>query len=116
MANFREIHFVLQKRGNPQNKHFGVQKTCTEWCETMDDWITARFPTIFPEIYWVNTLQRTEKCQIHGNFFDKEMESLDDHGCSKNEMLLMKKVDLLELPIQTQDHTSLCRAQGKIVW
>ena len=25
-------------------------------------------------------------------------------------------MDLLELLIQTQDHTSLCRAQGKIVW
>ena len=25
-------------------------------------------------------------------------------------------MDLLELSVQTQDHASLCRAQGKIVW
>ena len=41
---------------------------------------------------------------------DKEGENLEDHGCPKVQDLVGENLDLLELPIQTQDHTSLCRA------
>ena len=60
-----------------------------------------------------NFAKRTEKCKILGIFLDKELGNLEDHGCPKVEVLVDKKLGLLEVPYQTQDHTSLCRAKGK---
>ena len=50
MANLRDIHFVLQKSTNPQNKRFGAEETCTELCGTVDVWITMRFQTFVLEM------------------------------------------------------------------
>ena len=36
MVKFRDTHFVLEKRTNPQNKRFGAQETCSEMCGTVD--------------------------------------------------------------------------------
>ena len=50
MAKFRDTHFVLQKSKNPQNKLFGAQENCTEFCGTVDVWITVSFQKIFLEL------------------------------------------------------------------
>ena len=48
------------------------------------------------------------------------MENLDDHGCPKFRGNVDPKASedywIIELRIQTQDHSSLCSAQGEIVW
>ena len=60
----------------------------------------------------------TEKGKIFGNLMDEEVENFDNHDYPKNQYIddpkQMKKVDLFELPIQTQTHTSLCRPQSNI--
>ena len=61
MGKFRDARFVLQKSTNFQNKHFGVQETCTEWCEAVDVWSAVSFPTFFAQTYEVNTLQKERK-------------------------------------------------------
>ena len=67
----------------------------------------------------VKTLQKDKKkCKTLGNLIDKNRENLDDQGCPKHQELFdpkaEKNVVWLELPTETQDHTLLCRSQGKI--
>ena len=52
------------------------------------------------------------------SLIDEEMENLEDHGCPKIQQLAgsdKKNMGLLQLPILTQDYTSLCGAKSKIV-
>ena len=63
-----------------------------------------------------NFAKATEKRKLLGNLLDKQVENLDDHGCSKFKILWWGIVDMFELPIQTQEHTSLCRDQGQNFW
>ena len=53
----------------------------------------------------------TENASFFLNFLDKEVEDLDDHGCPKINRIVDLKADenffLLELPIETQAHTSM---------
>ena len=63
--------------------------------------------------------KKLEKCKTLGNLMDKGVENFEYHGypkVPKFKISLMKKFDLLKLPIQTQDHTPECRASGKVVW
>ena len=46
----QDTHFVLHDSTISQNSHFGVQKTCTECCETVAFCETVNFPTFFLEI------------------------------------------------------------------
>ena len=83
---FSDSRFRLQKSTKPQKKHFGVQETCTELCGTVDVWITVTFPTFYLETQSVNILQKKrEEGNIPGKLLDKVVESLDDHGCPKNQ-------------------------------
>ena len=43
----------------------------------------------------------------------KEVKNLENQGCPKVPDLLDEYVWILQLPIQAQDRTSLCRAQSK---
>ena len=90
MASFRDTHFVLQKCTNPQSKRFGVHKTCTELCGTVDVWNVVSLQTFILGLYRVNTLQAkgTEKCKILDNLLDKEVENFEDHGCPKDQDLV----------------------------
>ena len=44
----------------------------------------------------------TENCKILGSFLDKEVENLEDHGCSKVQDSLMKKCGYARV---THSHT-----------
>ena len=61
MARFSDTHFVPKKCTNPQSKRFGVHKTCTELCRTLNVWIIVSLQTFFLELYRVNTLQSEQK-------------------------------------------------------
>ena len=61
MVKFRDTHSVLQKSTNPQNKRFGAQETCMEFCGTVDVWITVSLQTFFLELERVNTLEKEQK-------------------------------------------------------
>ena len=43
MGVLRDTLFVLQKSENPQNKHSGIQESCTDLCGAVDVLITVSF-------------------------------------------------------------------------
>ena len=46
----RGYSFCLPESTIPQNKRFGAQETCREFCGTMDVWITVSLQTFFLEL------------------------------------------------------------------
>ena len=56
--------------------------------------------------------KRIKVFKILCNLMGQDVENLDDHGCPKVRNL----VDMLELPNQTENHNSLCRAQGRFAY
>ena len=117
MGTFRDTYFVLQKSTKPQNKHFGVQKTCTELCRIVDVWIQVRFPALFLEMSTVKTLKKNETL---GNLLNNKWKTWMIRAASKFEISWpqsrLGNLHCLELPIQRQEYASLCRAQGTVAW
>ena len=51
-------------------------------------------PNILPrELQGEYHAKRTEKCKIIGQFLDKEVENLVDHGCSKTRVIVAPEAD-----------------------
>ena len=92
MAQCRDTHFVPQKSTSPQNKHFGSQEICTKLYVTVDVWISElsiKLPRAVKGEYFA---KGTEKCKIIGNLLDREMEKLEDQGCTKVQSLADEEV------------------------
>ena len=117
MGMFRDTHFALQESTNRKSKQFVVHKICTELRATVDARIAVSFPTFFPVMWRVNILNRKkgmeDSCQFNGwrrwKFGISWLSQISRSRWWRN-------VDLFQVPIQTQGHTSLCRVQGRIVW
>ena len=107
---FRIRHSAFQKRINPQSKPFGVQETFMESCKTVDVWIEVSFPIFFSVMY-----KEQKKATFLAVQRVKKWKSWMTMAVPKFKISLMKNGDFVELAIQTQDHTSLCRVQGKFV-
>ena len=45
-----KTHLVFQKSTNPRTERFGVQKSCTEMCRTVDVWVTVSLQTNFLDL------------------------------------------------------------------
>ena len=95
-----------KKSTNPHSKRFAVQETCTELCETVEVWVTVSLQTFFLQLWRVDTAVKGER---RGKFGRSRLSQ-------SSRSLRWRSLDLLELPIQTQDHTSLCRAWSKFVY
>ena len=110
MARFRDTHFVLkptkQAFWSTRNLHGIVWKSgCLDYSE---------IPSILPRgvrgLYFANG---SEKCQILGNFFDKEVEDLDDLGCPKLRDLVEELWICSSYPFRqkTTLHFAKCKAK-----
>ena len=88
----RDPHFVLQTNTNPRSKQFGVQEICTKLCETVNVLDYRELPKTLPvDVKDEYSARRPEICELPAIFLDKEVENLDDHGCSKVQDLFGKK-------------------------
>ena len=112
---FKDNHFVLQKNTDPESKQFGVQETCTDLFETvnLDNSVLANN---FLKDVNGDCFAKAKKFKNYASLIIKEEQTRMTMAVPKSRSRCCRKVDLLELPIQTQDLISLCRAQSKIVW
>ena len=108
-------HFVLRKNTNPQSKHSSVQGICRELYGTVVVLVAMSFNSIVVEFPF-----NTENWKICSIFFTWSAGKLGWSRVLLNwrrckSQSRWKNVDLLELPVATQDYTWLCRAPGEIV-
>ena len=59
----------------------------------------------------------TEKCKILGNLLDKEVENLEDHGCSKVQDLVDEEIWICwSYPFRHKTTLHCAERKAKIVW
>ena len=86
--------FRLQKNTNPQNKRSDVQEKCTALCgksRCLD--LNELRNLLSRDVKGENLAKDTETYEILGNFWKKEVENFDDHGCPKNWDFVDPKAD-----------------------
>ena len=108
---------LYKKNANPQSKRFGLKEACKDLCETVVVWITGASQHLhYRWKRWIYC-KRNRKIRDCWQLIGWRGRKLAWQWLSQSSRSRWwRDVDLLDLPIQTQDHTSLCRAQGKTVW
>ena len=94
MGNFRDTHFVLQKKYKPTKQAFWCTRNLLgiEWNSGVLDYI--ELPNILRRAVSGGFFAKgIEKCKMFGKSLDKDVENLDDHGCPKIRALVDPKAD-----------------------